>query len=106
MKRHIVAIAFLAACAAAFAQTPSGSAIQPRPLPQPLPSTGADTQGTSPRTPETSAGTSGTTPDNAGRSSGRCDSLIGEERNKCLREQASTGTAGAGSTGMGSGASR
>ena len=86
MKRHIVALALLAACAAALAgnqrwagaghfdmpivlMTPSGSGIQPRPLPQPLPSTGADTQGTSPRTPETSAGTSGITPDNAARSS-------------------------------------
>lgn len=46
------------------------------------------------------------TPDNAGRSSGRCDTLIGEERNKCLREQARTGTTGPASTGMGSGAGR
>jgi hypothetical protein len=36
-------------------------------------------------------------------STGRCDTLIGEERAKCLREQTSTGTAGPGSTGMGSG---
>jgi hypothetical protein len=106
VKLRLLGIALLAASAASLAQTPSGSAIQPRPLPQPLPSTSADTQGTSPRTPETSAGASGTTPDNAGRSSGRCDSLIGEERNKCLREQASTGSAGAGSTGIGSGATR
>jgi hypothetical protein len=27
-----------------------------------------------------------------GPSSGRCDTLIGDERMKCLREQASTGT--------------
>lgn len=100
MKLHILGIALLAASAASFAQTQSGSGIaHPRPLPQPLPSTGtsadsAGTQGTSPRTPETSVGTSSTvlTPDNTGRSSGRCDTLIGEERAKCLREQASTGT--------------
>jgi hypothetical protein len=115
MKPHILGIALLAACASAFAQTQSGSSIggssilQPRPLPQPLPSTGtsADTagaQGTAPRTPETSVGTSGIAsgplPD---RASGRCDTLLGEERAQCLREQASTGTTGAGSTGMGAG---
>jgi hypothetical protein len=123
MKLHLLGIALLAASAASFAQTQSGSGIgsnaggsvntQPRPLPQPLPSTGtsadtAGTQGTSPRGPDTSVGSSssvggGTITD---RSSGLCDTLIGDERAKCLREQASTGTAGAGSTGMGAGGTR
>jgi len=121
MKLHILGLALLAASSAACAQTqsPSGSSIspssggnvnvQPRPLPQTLPSTGtsgdnAGAQGTSPRS-ETSVGSSaassGTTV--PGPSSGLCDTLTGDERLKCLREQASTGTAGAGSTGMGSG---
>ena len=73
------------------------------------PSTGtsADNAGTAgttaPRSPDTSVGTSGarqsTVPDN-----GRCDTRLGEERAKCLRERAATGTAGPGSTGMGSSA--
>jgi hypothetical protein len=116
VKLHVLGIALLAACAAALAQTQSGSSIganspgiggnvQPRPLPPTLPSTGtsadsAGAQGTSPPTPETSVGTSGATaaplPD---RSSGRCDTLTGQERTQCLREQASTGTTGAGSVG-------
>ena len=88
------------------ANTGGSSSINIPPPPAPPSSgTNADTagsQGTSPRS-ETSVGGSGSvlTPDNTGRSSGRCDTLIGEERNKCLREQASTGTTGATSTGMG-----
>ena len=113
MRPHILAIALIAAWSAAYAQTQSGTGIgtnsggdvQPRPVPQTPPSTGTSAssvgaQGTSPRTPETSVGTSGATaaplPD---RSSGLCDTLIGEERTKCLREQASTGTTGPGSVG-------
>ena len=65
------------------------------------PSTGtsADRAGaagtTAPRAPETSVGTSGAASGASatGTSSGLCDTLIGEERMKCLREQASTGTA-------------
>jgi hypothetical protein len=125
MKLHILGLALLAASAASYAQTQSGSGIgsntggsgsvnvQPRPLPpiQP-PSTGtsadnAGTQGTSPRSADSSVGatTSGAAI-SPQRSSGLCDTLIGDERLKCLREQASTGTAGSGSTGMGSGATR
>lgn len=121
MKPHILAIALVAACSAAFAQTQSGSSIgtessgvggsvQPRPLPPSLPSTGtsadsAGAQGTSQRTPETSVGTSAASGASriGERSSGLCDTLIGEERTKCLREQASTGTAGPGSVGAGGG---
>jgi hypothetical protein len=44
--------------------------------------------------------------ESSGRSTGRCDTLTNEERAQCLREQASTGTAGAGSAGASSGASR
>jgi hypothetical protein len=120
MRLHLLGIALLAASAASLAQTQSGSGIgsntggsaaanNPPPLSVPSSGTSADTagtQGTSPRTPETSAGASGITPDSAGRSSGRCDTLIGEERMKCLREQASTGTTGPGSTGMRSGTAR
>jgi hypothetical protein len=116
MKLHLLGIALLAACTAVCAQTQSGSNIganspgvggnvQPRPLPPTLPSTGTSTdssgaQGMSQRAPETSVGASGATaaplPD---RSSGLCDTLTGQERTQCLREQARTGTAGAGSVG-------
>ena len=118
MKLHLLfAIALSAACAGVAAQTPSGSSIgtntggvagsvQSRPVPPTLPSTdtrsgSAGVQGTSPRTPEeSSVSASGATaaplPD---RSSGLCDTLTGQERAKCLREQASTGTAGTGSVG-------
>jgi hypothetical protein len=119
MKLHLLGIVLLTASAGSIAQTQSGSGIgsntggsaaanNPPPLSAPSSGTSADTagtQGTSPRS-ETSAGTSGISPDNAGRSSGRCDSFIGDERLKCLREQASTGTTGPGSTGMSSGAAR
>jgi hypothetical protein len=116
MKRHLLGIALLTACTAVSAQTQSGSSIgtnsggvagnvQPRPLPSSPPSTGtsadsAGTQGTSQRPPETSVGTSGATaPPLPDRSSGLCDTLTGQERTQCLREQAHTGTAGAGSVG-------
>lgn len=121
MKLQILGITLAMASAAAFAQSQQapqqiqsgsgigantgGSASINTPPPPAPPSTGtsgdaAGTQGTSPRT-ETSVGTRGLTQDNAGRSSGRCDSLIGDERAKCQRDQASTGTTGPGSTGMG-----
>jgi hypothetical protein len=126
MKLHILGIALLAASTASLAQTQSGSGIgsntggsvggsasvEPRPLPLPLPSTGtsgdtAGTRGTSPRSAESSVGSSNTAGGVfTGPSSGLCDTLIGDERAKCLREQASTGTSGAGSTGMGSGTTR
>jgi hypothetical protein len=106
----------------ALAQTQSGSAIGSNTgtsssvnvQPGSIPSTGtsADTAGaastTAPRSPETSVGTGGAVSGAAstGTSSGRCDTLIGEERIKCLKEQASTGTTGPGSTGMGSGTAK
>jgi hypothetical protein len=117
MKPHILALALLAASGAVCAQTQSGSSIggnspgvggnvQPRPVPPTLPSTGtsgasAGVQGTSPRAPEeSSVSTSGATaaplPE---RSSGLCDTLTGQERRQCQREQANTGTAGTGSVG-------
>ena len=117
MKRHLLGIALLAACTAAFAQTQSGSSIgtnspgvggsvQPRPVPPTLPSTATSTapvgtQGTSQRPPEeSSVSTSGATaPPLPDRSSGLCDTLTGQERRQCQREQASTGTAGPGSAG-------
>ena len=118
--------ALLAFSTAAFAQTQSGSSIRSDSgLSAPATGSSADTAGsagsTAPRTPDTtnspattSVGTSGAT-SSAGptRTSGLCDTLTGDERVKCLREQVSTGTAGgssstgtsgAGSTGMGSGA--
>jgi hypothetical protein len=123
MRLHFVGIALLAVSSALAqptqAQTQSGSALGANtggaasanlPPPPAPPSTGtsadfAGTRGTNPRT-ETSAGTSGLTPDSTGRASGRCDTLIGDERQRCLREHASTGTTGPTSTGMGSGAAR
>jgi hypothetical protein len=110
----VTATALMAFSSALLAQTQSGSSIgsntgttgsvsvdssSPR-TPPPvtgIPSTGtsADNAGagsTAPRTPETSAGTSGALSGATGPSSGRCDTLIGDERMKCLREQASTGT--------------
>lgn len=100
------------------AQTQSGSIIRSDPgLRAPgLPSTGTSGDGagaagtTAPRSStstETSVGASGAT-SSAGsvRTSGLCDTLTGDERARCQREQAATGTqgggsAGAGSTGMG-----
>lgn len=117
MKLHLLGIALLTACSAVSAQTQSGSSIgtnsggvagsaQPRPLPS-SPSTGTSadsvgTQGTSQRPPETesSVSTSGATaPPLPDRSSGLCDTLTGQERAQCLREQSRTGTAGTGSVG-------
>jgi hypothetical protein len=117
MKLYLLGIALLAGCTAASAQTQSGSSIggnspgvggnvQPRPVAPTLPSTSTRSdsvgvQATSPRTPEeSSVSTSGATaaplPE---RSSGLCDTLTGQERRQCQREQASTGTAGTGSVG-------
>jgi len=113
---------FAAAAAAllslpAVAQLQSGSNIGAR---GPSTGTSGDTAGmagtTAPRSPsaqsspETSVGTSGaTTPAAPTRTSGLCDTLTGDERIRCQREQAATGTqgsgsAGAGSTGLGTGA--
>ena len=114
MNLSLLGIALLAACTAVSAQTQSGSSIganspgvggnvQPRPVPPTLPSidtrpSSAGVQGTSPRTPEeSSVSTSGATaPPLPDRSSGLCDTLTGQERRQCQREQASTGTAGTG----------
>jgi hypothetical protein len=102
----------------AWAQTQSASAIGSNTgasgsvniQPGSVPSTGtsADTAGaagtTAPRSPESSGAASGAA--STGTSSGRCDTLIGDERMKCLKEQASTGTTGPGSTGMSSGTAK
>lgn len=121
------AAAFLAFSGATFAQTQSGSSIRSdsgmSAGSPPSTGTSADSAGaagtaaprssdTTTSTGTTSVGTSGAVSGAAApvRSSGLCDTLIGDERTKCLREQASTGTTGsstgttgAGSTGMGSG---
>ena len=98
--------------ASALAQVQSGSGIRSGTgLTGPSTGTSGDTAGatgtTAPRrsaSPETSVGVSGaTSPSSPNRSSGLCDTLTGEERIKCQREQASTGSAGAGSTGAASG---
>ena len=130
MKPHFLftatAAALLALPSAALAQAPqsgsnigvqnSGSPVQGRGIGNPsgnaardtLPSTGtsgdtAGSQGTSPRFSESSVGTSGAVSGAGatGPSTGRCETLTGDERARCMREQASTGTAGPGSTGMG-----
>jgi hypothetical protein len=125
MKFHLLGILLLVLCSVASAQTQSGSSIgensgsggrasanTPAPLP-PVPSTGpspesAVTQSRPTRVPQTSGGESPTSrsADTSGRSHGRCDTLTNEERAQCLREQASTGTAGGGSAGASSGATR
>jgi len=108
MKLHILCAALLAA-SSAFAQTspstPQGSNAAPsvsgtaiREVPS---STGssADTAGsgtTAPRSADTSSvGTSGAVAGTASAgttsSTGRCDTLLGDERQKCLKEQAATG---------------
>lgn len=106
----IAAIGLLSA--SALAQVQSGSGIRSGPgMIGPSTGTSGDSAGTAgttaPRTsasPETSVGISGaTSPSAPNRSSGLCDTLTGEERLKCQREQASTGGAGAGSTGAASG---
>ena len=107
------AAATLLACSAS-AQMQSGSNIGSNPgLRSPgIPSTGtsADAAGsagtTAPRSTtssETSVGASGATsaPAAIERSSGLCDTLTGDERARCLREQAATGTQGGGSASAG-----
>ena len=98
--------------ASALAQVQSGSGIRSSPgITAPSTGTSGDTAGstgtTAPRTsasPETSVGISGAiSPSTPNRSSGLCDTLTGEERLKCQREQAATGSAGAGSTGAAGG---
>ena len=112
----VTAAALLALSSASLAQTQSGSSIgsntgtsgsvsadpssrRTPPRDAGIPSTGtsadnAGAVGTAPRSPDTSVGTSGVVsgPGATAPSSGRCDTLIGDERMKCLREQASTGT--------------
>jgi hypothetical protein len=112
----LTAAFLLSLSSTAFAQVQSGSNIG-------LPSTGtsADTAGaagTAPRSVGAPDVTSGAAPDGASTSVGvsgpqraigptthsfRCDDLIGEERQRCMREAAAAdpGTAGPGSTGMG-----
>jgi hypothetical protein len=118
MKRHLFLAALLAASAAAGAQTQSGSSIGsntggtsaaniPAPLPAPSTGTSADaaaTQGTAPRTSEPYGAVVGpvvTLPPAT-----RCDALIGDERARCLREQASFGSSGPTSTGASSGGTK
>lgn len=121
MKDRIIGIALLAACSAASAQVQSGSGIgsntggpgsvPPRAAPQSLPSTGssadtANVPATSPRTYSSvgeSAATSGSGRISSQRAIGLCETLLGEELKKCLRELTVTGSAGAGSTGMSGG---
>ena len=117
---QLLGFVLLAASAAACAQSGSivgsnsgGSASTNIPAPLPVPSTGssadaAGARGTSPRAGETYGETSVATPaiEGTARASGRCDTLTGEDRTRCLREQASTGTAGPTSTGASSGATR
>jgi hypothetical protein len=112
----VTAAALLALSSGSLAQTQSGSSIgsntgtsgsvsvepstQRIPPRDPgIPSTGtsadnAGAGGTAPRSPDSSVGTSGAVSGTGATapSSGRCDTLIGDERMKCLREQASTGT--------------
>jgi hypothetical protein len=117
MRRHLFLAVLFAASASVGAQTQSGSGIgantggssaanRPAPLPAPSTGTSADmaaTQGTTPRTSEP-YGTIGQAGTRAGAM--RCDPLVGEDRARCLREQASTGTTGPGSTGASSGATK
>jgi hypothetical protein len=114
MKRHLFLAALIASTASAWAQTQSGSGIGsntggsaaaniPAPLPAPSTGTSADaagTQGTAPRTSEPYGADAGPVVTRAPLT--RCDPLTGEERARCLREQASTGTTGPTSTGASS----
>lgn len=83
----------------------ASGAASPGGVPAPSTGTSADTAGsagtTAPRSSDTttssgttSVGTSGATSGASApiRSSGLCDTLIGDERTKCLKEQAATGT--------------
>ena len=121
MKPRLLGIVLLATVsAAAWAQSGSivgsnsgGSASANIPAPLPVPSTGtsadaAGARGTSPSASETYGETSVAAPGIEGtvRASGRCDTLMGQERTRCLREQASTGTTGPTSTGASSGGTR
>jgi hypothetical protein len=113
MKLKLVCAAAALFALPAVAQMQSGSGIGAR---GPSTGTSADTAGaagtTAPRSgsSETSVGISGATaPPAPTRTSGLCDTLTGDERIRCQREQAATGTQGggpasAGSTGMGTGA--
>lgn len=116
MRLSIVCAAAAAALVAysASAQMQSGSSIGSNPgFRNPgIPSTGTsgDAAGssgtTAPRSitsTETSVGASGGTsgPAVTDRSSGLCNTLTGDERARCLREQAATGTQGGGSAGAG-----
>jgi hypothetical protein len=118
MKLKLVCAAAALFALPALAQMQSGSGIGAR---GPSTGTSADTAGaagtTAPRSgsSETSVGISGATaPPAPTRTSGLCDTLTGDERIRCQREQAATGTqgggpagsAGAGSTGMSSGTAR
>lgn len=118
MKLKLVCTAAAALLSfAACAQTQSGSGLPPSggglstPPPLAAPSTGtsgdrAGVQGsTAPRSnaSETSVGVSGAySPPAPDRTSGLCDTLTGDERIRCQREQAATGTQGSGSAGAGS----
>lgn len=99
------AAALVALSSATFAQSQSGSIIRSdQGMSPPSTGTSADNAGaagtTAPRSSDTtsssgtpSVGASGATSSSAPtRSSGLCDTLTGDERLKCLREQASTGT--------------
>ena len=112
MKLHILCAALLAA-SSAFAQTSPGNPPASPAAPSVAPSvsgtairvvpsstgSSADTAGsgtTAPRSPDTSSvGTSGAVAGTASAgttsSTGRCDTLLGDERQKCLKEQAATG---------------
>lgn len=114
MKMKLLFVAAIALSASALAQVQSGSGIRSGPgITAPSTGTSGDNAGstgtTAPRTgasPETSVGISGAiSPSAPDRSSGLCDTLTGEERLKCQREQAATGAAGAGSTGAAGGTS-
>lgn len=119
MKLYVFAMALAAFSAGALGQPQSGSNIgantggsasinQPAPLPVPSTGTSADMAGNRGTTSPTAGETSVSSPalETRGRASGRCDTLLGEERAKCLREQASTGTTGPTSTGTSSGGTR
>jgi len=112
MKLQVLCAALLAA-SSALAQTSNPPASSPAPSvrsadPRDNPriempaSTGASTAGggtTAPRSADSDSSSVATTAiegsaaAEATRSTGRCDTLLGEERQKCLKEQAATGIA-------------